>query len=84
MRKSITEESVLFISILKWFVLASIVGVAVGISTAVFLVSLEWSSARLGQNSYYFFLLPVATREKVSIHLSFKDMISLSQIFSHE
>jgi H+/Cl- antiporter ClcA len=60
MRKSITEESVLFISILKWFVIASIVGVAVGTSTAVFLVSLEWSSARLGQNSYYFFLLPVA------------------------
>ena len=60
MRKSITEESILLISILKWFVIASIVGVAVGISTAVFLVSLEWSSARLGQNSYYFFLLPVA------------------------
>ena len=60
MRKSITEESILFISILKWFVIASIVGVAVGVSTTVFLVSLEWSSARLGQNSYYFFLLPVA------------------------
>jgi H+/Cl- antiporter ClcA len=60
MRKSITEESVLFISILKWFVIASIVGVAVGVSTTVFLVSLEWSSARLGQNSYYFFLLPLA------------------------
>jgi H+/Cl- antiporter ClcA len=60
MRKSITEESILFISILKWFVIASIVGVAVGVSTTVFLVSLEWSSARLGQNSYYFFLLPLA------------------------
>jgi H+/Cl- antiporter ClcA len=60
MRKSITEESVLLISIFKWFVLASLVGVAVGISTTVFLVALEWSSARLGQNSYFFFLLPVA------------------------
>lgn len=60
MRKSITEESILLISIFKWFVLASIVGVAVGVSTTVFLVSLEWSTARLGQNSYYFFLLPVA------------------------
>jgi H+/Cl- antiporter ClcA len=60
MRKSITEESILFISILKWFVIASIVGVAVGVSTTIFLVSLEWSSARLGQNSYYFFLLPLA------------------------
>ena len=60
MRKSITEESILLISIFKWFVLASIVGVAVGISTTVFLVSLEWSTARLGQNSYFFFLLPVA------------------------
>jgi H+/Cl- antiporter ClcA len=60
MRKSITEESILLISILKWFVLASLVGVAVGISTSVFLVSLEWSSARLGQNPYFFFLLPIA------------------------
>jgi H+/Cl- antiporter ClcA len=60
MRKSITEESILLISILKWFVLASLVGVSVGISTTVFLVALEWSSARLGQNSYFFFLLPVA------------------------
>ena len=60
MRKSITEESILLISIFKWFVLASIVGVAVGVSTTVFLVSLEWSTARLGQNSYFFFLLPVA------------------------
>jgi H+/Cl- antiporter ClcA len=60
MRKSITEESILLISIFKWFILASLVGVAVGISTTVFLVALEWSSARLGQNSYFFFLLPVA------------------------
>jgi len=60
MRKSITEESILLISIFKWFVLASIVGATVGISTAVFLNTLEWSSARLGQNSYYFFLLPLA------------------------
>ena len=60
MKKSITEESILLISVFKWFVLASIVGASVGVSTAFFLIALEWSSAELGQNSYYFFLLPVA------------------------
>ncbi len=60
MKKSITEESVLLISVFKWFIIASIVGAAIGVSTTVFLIALEWSSARLGQNSYYFFLLPVA------------------------
>ncbi len=60
MKKSITEESILLISVFKWFVLASIVGASVGVSTAFFLKALEWSSAELGQNSYYFFLLPVA------------------------
>jgi H+/Cl- antiporter ClcA len=59
-RKSITEESILLVSILKWFVLASLVGVVVGISTTFFLITLEWSSTKLGTNSYYFFLLPVA------------------------
>ena len=60
MRKSITEESVLLVSIFKWFIVASLVGAAVGISTSIFLLALKWSSLRMGEHPYYFFLLPLA------------------------
>lgn len=60
MRKRILEESVIFISIIKWFFLASIVGIMVGVSTAVFLIVLDKSIAGTNQFKYYFLLLPVA------------------------
>jgi H+/Cl- antiporter ClcA len=56
----ITEETVLFISILKWFVLASIVGVLVGLSTTLFLFVLTEATNYTGQISHYYLLLPVA------------------------
>lgn len=60
MRKSLTEESILLISILKWFIVASLIGVVVGFSTFLFLTLLKWSTTRVGEHSYYFFLLPLA------------------------
>jgi H+/Cl- antiporter ClcA len=60
MRKSITEESILLISIFKWFIIASLMGVVVGASTTFFLMCLNWSSSRLGEHSLYFLLLPLA------------------------
>jgi H+/Cl- antiporter ClcA len=60
MKKSITEESILLISIFKWFFIASLMGVIVGLSTTIFLTCLNWSSSRLGEHSLYFFLLPLA------------------------
>jgi H+/Cl- antiporter ClcA len=60
MRKKILEESVIFISIIKWFFLASIVGIMVGASTTVFLKGLDKSIAVTNQFKYYFLLLPVA------------------------
>src|SRR5210317_928880 len=60
MRKSITEESILLISIFKWFFIASLMGVVVGISTTLFLTCLNWSTSRLGGHSSYFLLLPLA------------------------
>ncbi len=60
MKKSITEESILLISIFKWFFIASLMGVVVGFSTTVFLKCLSWSTSRLGEHSYYFLLLPLA------------------------
>jgi H+/Cl- antiporter ClcA len=60
MKKSITEESILLISIFKWFFIASLMGVIVGLSTTLFLTCLNWSAARLGEHSQYFLLLPLA------------------------
>ena len=60
MKKRVLEESVLFISIIKWFFLATGVGVLVGLSTTIFLKSLEASIALTTQYTYYFLLLPVA------------------------
>lgn len=60
MRKSVLEESVLFISIVKWFFLATFVGIFVGASTTLFLKGLDAGIALAEQYRYYFFLLPVA------------------------
>jgi H+/Cl- antiporter ClcA len=60
MRKRLAEESVIFISILKWIVLATIVGGMVGASTTFFLTALGWSIAYMDRFSYSFLLLPVA------------------------
>jgi len=60
MKKTVFEESVLFISIIKWLFLASCVGVIVGLSTSVFLKLLEMSIAFTGRGRYYFLLLPFA------------------------
>ncbi len=54
------EQSVLFISIVKWFFLASCVGVIVGASTYVFVEILNYCTTYTGQFKYYFLLLPFA------------------------
>ncbi len=54
------EQSVLFISVIKWFFLASCVGAIVGLSTAFFIRILNWSISFSSQYSYYFLALPVA------------------------
>jgi H+/Cl- antiporter ClcA len=60
MKKRLAEESVIFISVLKWIVLATIVGTIVGASTAFFLKTLNWSIAYMEQIPHSYFLLPVA------------------------
>lgn len=60
MRRRITEQTVLFVSIVKWVVLATIAGAVVGGATAAFLKLLNWSTAFAQQSSYTFLLLPVA------------------------
>lgn len=60
MRKGLTEESVLLVSVSKWFILASIAGTLVGLSTTAFLLMLSWSTRFAGQYRFYFLALPAA------------------------
>ena len=60
MKRRLTEQAVLFISIIKWVFLASIIGIIVGLSTTLFLKILNWSRAFGNHYSYYFLLLPIA------------------------
>lgn len=54
----VIEGVVLFTSVVKWFVLASLIGLIVGLSTTVFLRVLESSTGYVRGNNYYFLLLP--------------------------
>ncbi|MBI5074378.1 MAG: chloride channel protein [Nitrospirae bacterium] len=58
LKRHVVEESVLFISILKWLFLATCVGIIVGISTAVFLGLLHKGIALVSGVPYYYLLIP--------------------------
>ena len=60
MRKRLTETSILFVSVVKWFALASVIGVLVGGSTALFLWCLRWSTDGISGVPYHYVFLPIA------------------------
>ena len=60
MKRKFAEEIILFISIIKWVFLATVVGIIVGLSTTLFLKLLNWSRLFGSNYPYYFLLLPVA------------------------
>lgn len=60
MKEKIIEESVLFVSIMKWVFLATFAGLIVGLATTGFLRLLEWLTEVSNHQPYYFLLLPVA------------------------
>ncbi|MFA5097815.1 MAG: chloride channel protein [Candidatus Margulisiibacteriota bacterium] len=60
MYSRLREQSILFVSVVKWIFLSTIIGVVVGLGTTLFLKTLNWSVAGAGQFSYYFLLLPFA------------------------
>jgi len=57
-KRLIIEESILFISILKWVVIATGIGIIVGLSTAFFLKLLHWILAYSTGYPFYFLMLP--------------------------
>ena len=59
-KRRFTETSILFVSVVKWFALASVVGVLVGGSTALFLWCLRWSTDGLSGIPYHYAFLPIA------------------------
>ncbi len=56
----IIEEFVLFTSVTKWLILATLTGIIVGASTTFFLKTLEFCTAYMMEKEYYYFLLPIA------------------------
>lgn len=57
-KKRLLEEGTLFISVLKWSVLATIIGALVGVATSLFLLSLNYLSETVHEIKYYFLLIP--------------------------
>ena len=60
MKRHLAEETILFISVAKWVVLATGVGTLIGAVTAFFLRLLVWGTALGQKHPYTFLLLPLA------------------------
>lgn len=60
MLRRFLESSLLFIHVIRWFLIAIMVGVVVGIATSYFLKALDGSITLAGRWSWSFLLLPVA------------------------
>lgn len=58
-RRKILEEGTLFISVLKWSVIATVIGLLVGISTSIFLLLLGSLTIIISEIKFYYFALPV-------------------------
>ena len=60
MKKRLREEKAIFYSVFKWVVLATFIGIIVGVSTAIFLTMLGKATFLVRRINLYFFLLPCA------------------------
>lgn len=56
--QTVTEESVLVVSLFKWILLASIIGAVVGSATSFFLFLLDFSISKVSAFKYFYFGLP--------------------------
>lgn len=53
------EQKTLILSLIKWTILASLVGVITGVTTTLFLNLLDVSTREVQRYSYYFLMLPI-------------------------
>jgi len=58
-KQRVFEQSILIASIVKWTLLAIIIGTVVGFSTGLFLFSLDITISFFNRFNYYFFILPI-------------------------
>lgn len=59
LKKHIKESELISIVFLRWFLLASISGVAVGVVISFFLKSLQWATSTREANSWLLYMLPL-------------------------
>jgi len=71
MKRRLREETVIFISVVKWLVLATIVGAIGGASTTFFVMSLHYSTRFVSQYPFYFLALPAGFLAVVLIEKHF-------------
>lgn len=60
MRQELRETIIIFLVLSIWSILAISIGIAVGLSTTIFLKVLNWCTHLTTQNSYYYLSLPFA------------------------
>ena len=59
MWRPLQEEEIIFFNILRWIVLATLIGVAAGALSALFIHTIRWSSEFATHFPWYFWLLPL-------------------------
>lgn len=67
MRAKLRESSRRFLNIIKWVLLASLVGIVVGFATTAFLATLDKATGLTAGHSYYFLMLPAAFLVSTSV-----------------
>lgn len=60
MRQIVKEETVIFVSVLKWFFLGILIGVVGGFASSIFLKNLDFAIQYLKGIKNYYFILPIA------------------------
>lgn len=58
-RRTVLEQSALFFSVLRWTILATLVGAVTGASTWGFITLLEWSTGHAESWPYWFIIAPL-------------------------
>lgn len=59
MKKALTEQTVIFASVVKWVLLATAIGVTTGASTTIFVKTLNWGAEAASNYRYYFLAMPL-------------------------
>jgi chloride channel protein, CIC family len=61
------EETVIFVSVVKWIILATIVGIVTGISTTLYIKGLYWAITTTARFRYYYLLIPLGLLASATI-----------------